>query len=532
MTKKNTIISIFLYLIFTILMIITISQKINYHVDEIYSYTLANNVTDKYISVEELHTYTPAENVFIESMSADNNHRFDYKNVFKNQKADVHPPLYYILLHTICSIFPETFSKWYAGIINIVFALLTFYYIRKLIYILLDITENSKKVALCIFSSAFIFSSGILSAISFLRMYIMAMCWVTIIAWLFAKQIGKQHTPKFYLSIFMITFLGALTHYYCIVYTVLTCLIYTLYLLWEKRWKETGVFLGIMSASGFLSIAIFPPMLTHMFSGYRGSEAIKNLGTSNDYMERLSSFFSFINKEVFGNWLSILSVFIFILILIYILKICLQEDSKCERISSLKSVFWYRYIIVSIPSILYFLIVAKMAAYKSNRYIFPIYAVTFAWILCLILELCKRLFSLEKSSALLCIMLSAIIVGSWENCKWDYLYDNTAQTLEKAANYSKVNCLCIYNPESVWKIQSTFCEVSNYNSITFISTSHIELLKDTIFYSANDEFVLLLVGMEDQEKYLEQIQLLYPQINYVEKIGKFSYGSSFYLGQQ
>ncbi len=49
------------------------------------------------------------------------NERFDYRKVWKNQKNDVHPPIYYILLHTICSFFPGKFSWWYAGSINIFF---------------------------------------------------------------------------------------------------------------------------------------------------------------------------------------------------------------------------------------------------------------------------------------------------------------------------------------------------------------------------------------------------------------------------
>jgi len=71
-------------------------------------------------------------------------------------------------LHTLCSFFPEKFSKWYAGIINIFFALLTLYILRKLV---LNLTKN-KEIS-NIVSFVFILSPGILSAISFFRMYIM-----------------------------------------------------------------------------------------------------------------------------------------------------------------------------------------------------------------------------------------------------------------------------------------------------------------------------------------------------------------------
>ena len=39
-------------------------------------------------------------------------HRFDYASVYYNQTQDVHPPLFYFLLHTVCSLFPGSFTKW------------------------------------------------------------------------------------------------------------------------------------------------------------------------------------------------------------------------------------------------------------------------------------------------------------------------------------------------------------------------------------------------------------------------------------
>lgn len=50
---------------------------------------------------------------------------FNYASVYYNQRGDVHPPLFYILLHTVCSVFQGSFSKWFGLGINILFMLLT-----------------------------------------------------------------------------------------------------------------------------------------------------------------------------------------------------------------------------------------------------------------------------------------------------------------------------------------------------------------------------------------------------------------------
>ena len=52
-------------------------------------------------------------------MAKDN--RFNYASVYYNQIQDVHPPLFYMIVHTISSIFNNTFSKYMIFFINIPF---------------------------------------------------------------------------------------------------------------------------------------------------------------------------------------------------------------------------------------------------------------------------------------------------------------------------------------------------------------------------------------------------------------------------
>lgn len=47
--------------------------------------------------------------------------RFNYLSVYYNQVQDVHPPLFYVLVHTVSSIFNNTFSKYMIFFINIPF---------------------------------------------------------------------------------------------------------------------------------------------------------------------------------------------------------------------------------------------------------------------------------------------------------------------------------------------------------------------------------------------------------------------------
>lgn len=62
--------------------------------------------------------------------------RFNYISVYYNQVLDVHPPLFYTLVHTVSSIFNNTFSKYIIFSINLVFFIGTCIFIWKILNLL------------------------------------------------------------------------------------------------------------------------------------------------------------------------------------------------------------------------------------------------------------------------------------------------------------------------------------------------------------------------------------------------------------
>ena len=84
---------------FIMVMMITIINKKNLHVDEVSSYILSNNVGGISMDFKEGYTYMPTEQVYLDCVAANESERFNFRNVWKNQTDDVHPPFYYLLLH-------------------------------------------------------------------------------------------------------------------------------------------------------------------------------------------------------------------------------------------------------------------------------------------------------------------------------------------------------------------------------------------------------------------------------------------------
>ncbi len=164
--SKPVIIDILIYLLFAVAIIICLNGKENFHIDEIFSYGLSNYTHGIYPVFEDGVVYEPASEVLDDYVTVSSDSRFNYPNVFKNQADDVHPPLYYIILHTICSLFPGRFSIWYAGIINIVFSMVMLFFLRRIIE---TIMPGDMFFGMSM-SLGFVLSAGILSANTFLRM--------------------------------------------------------------------------------------------------------------------------------------------------------------------------------------------------------------------------------------------------------------------------------------------------------------------------------------------------------------------------
>ena len=84
------------------------SKKAGFHYDEYYSY-YSSNVSIGLVPTDR--EWKPGSEIADEFRVLPGQ-RFQYGTVTRMQTYDVHPPFYYLLLHTVCSLFPGRFSKW------------------------------------------------------------------------------------------------------------------------------------------------------------------------------------------------------------------------------------------------------------------------------------------------------------------------------------------------------------------------------------------------------------------------------------
>ena len=518
------ILSAVIYAAFILFMCIVIANKDNLHVDGFFSYGLSNQTYTDHIGMAPLEgkVFTPAESAWQEYLTVQEGARFDYGNVWKNQKEDVHPPLYYVLVHTVCSLFPNQFSIWFAASINIVFAVLTLFVSGKIIREL-----GGKNRTVLLFSAAFSLSAGFLSAVSLLRMYLMTMFWVTLVSLLFLKIYKEGIVVKRFLALSVVCTGGVLTHYYFIIWLFFLCLVMGIYLLYQKMWKTILAFIISIGSAGLGSVFIFPGMIYHIFLEYgdRGEQSKQKLlhTSMTENLEKLKDYFGYLNHQLFGGMLPVLLVLVVVLLIL----ITLVKKEKLEvRIA-------FPWFLLGIPCFCYYILIARISVYTADRYIQPIYPIVMIVGFGSVLVLTGKLIRNRKlflSISCICILLLSI--NGLRICPWEYLYKENGKMLRELEAYSDCECLFVYDADDPYnRVQQSYFEVRQYESVVFIADTDLYLMSNLELENKNQLIVCIDYAC-NTEIIMETLQTVNPAFSVAENLGKAGlYTTTWHLGE-
>ena len=248
---------------------IFVNDKKSFYCDEVFSFGLANSFYQPFIESDsvrsqELHYVDEwfSGEVYRNYITVQDSQRFRYDSVWYNQSQDRHPPLFYAVLHTVCSFFPNTFSKWFGFIPNLIYFAVTQIFLYRLAKNLL----KSKYYALLL-CSFFGFAPATIQNTMFIRMYCMLVMWTVIFMYLHAKLANFEsgNFAKDFLPIMIVTALGSLTQYLFLFVAFVTAVCFCLWYLLQKKF---GIFLkySLSMLSGVvLFFAVYPVAFRHLF---------------------------------------------------------------------------------------------------------------------------------------------------------------------------------------------------------------------------------------------------------------------------
>ncbi len=391
-----------------------------------------------------------------------NGDAFNFSSVYWNQISDVHPPLFYTLVNAVSSVIQNNSTKYIIFGINVVFFVLTAYFMRK---ILIEIKKKELAVLTVLLYGLSI--AGI-STVIFLRMYMMLTFFTVLFLYLNIKIINNDfHVDKRKIIELILTTVGGfLTQYFFCFYALLVVIIMSIIFLIKKKYKELLKYISIFVISAIIGILIFPMSLYHMFFGERGVGYFAN----EDYLMRLKTFAelmlnNFGANNIIGIALLILSVFVVIIV---------------KRKENLPI-----FCIISIPIVCYIMIIAQIAPYTELRYIMNVLPIASIFVVMMV----GSMFDNRNYEILLVAVMVVGLSGyGFITQKPIGLYEGYSEYLEVAEENKDLDL--VYVGYSFFNHIQFLPEYMIYDKCLLMSQSDLYWLEDDEELQDKDEFIL------------------------------------------
>lgn len=370
----------------TVVYLLAGASKAYIHMDEAYSLALAQyDKIDITANTDFYNTWHTSE-YYQDYLAVQEKDQGDWQPVYENQKNDVHPPLYYLLLRGIMELTPGRFSKWPGIILNIVIMAGCTVFLYLILCKLLAKEKNVEWKALALALVAGLTVAGVSTAV-YIRMYALLELMVLATSWLYLKWREQAHPGMgWYVAIGVVAVLGVLTQYYYLFFLVGLALVVMVQDVKQKNWRDLAKYLGSLVVAGMLVLIIWPHILQHMFFGYRGQGVLSNLVNPVVLLRHLWNYFWIVDYNVFHRTLPLL--LLLYAVCIFFADTWLGPSLRASRRSSrsplvanaAKKTQTTREVRVMVlwPTVVYFVLAAVTSPYMELRYIMPVCGLIFA----------------------------------------------------------------------------------------------------------------------------------------------------------
>lgn len=248
------------------------TKKAYLHMDEAYSLGLCQYDRVDLTENPDFYDVWHDADYYADYLSLGEDQRGDLNAVYANQRDDVHPPLYYLLLRLFLNLAPGQVAFWTGILLNLLLQIptvLLLYAICKRLF--------SRPGTAFAFTAIASLTMAAFSSVVFLRMYALTAVWVLLTLWLHLR-VGERETLYPLLpAVGLTALLGSLTHYYYLLFLAPLALLTVVRLAQEKRKRELVFYLLTLVAAGVASVAVFPFSFLHLFFGDRGQEALQSV---------------------------------------------------------------------------------------------------------------------------------------------------------------------------------------------------------------------------------------------------------------
>lgn len=422
-------ITIFAVILVQLFLVLLSQTRVIVNSDGVFSYTLANNPYH-YLFIDRVYDEFPNNNGWIDSHILRENYvveeydRFNYSAVYYHQRHDVHPPLYYFLVHTFSSLFVGTYSNLYTMTINLI-AL----FLADIIMIKMFSMYYSKAGFVIIPFIFLILMDTMKFLYTWARMYMLLFLFCTWYIYIHGRLISEGVWKKKYLiQMICCIFLGTLTHYYFYVYAALLSLTSISYFI-RKRSRyiiANYIYSGIIGLA--LSWIFYPWALWHIF----GNAQNKHTDIAPWTLEKIKQYFVFINDKLFNGriWLAglvltVLGVWVFV-----------SKKKETEIVDANQRNF--RRIIFG-SGMLYSLIIYTLDHGSAlTYYSTPLYTAFIIWFSMVLIDLVKKVKIPWKSDSFIIVITAVCIIVMYSTSVLESYVENAGYVINRVLNHESL----------------------------------------------------------------------------------------------
>lgn len=407
-----------------------------------------------------------------------NGDAFNFSSVYWNQMSDSNPPLFYMLVNVVSSIFRNSSSYYLIFGINLLFFILTAYVIRKLV-----IEIKKKEIAIPTLLLYGLSIAGI-STVIFLRMYMMLAFFTILYLYLNIRIINRDYhiSKKIAVGLVGNLVLGFLTHYYFAIYAFLVSVVMMVILIMKKKYKELLKYVLILIGALILGVLIFPISIYHIFFG----ENRLTLIADGNYLSRIKQFSeillnNFGANNIIGIALIILAIFIVVII---------------KRKESLPI-----FCIMAIPVVIYTMVIARIAPYIELRYLMNILPIITIFI-------CMMVGSLFDNKSYEMLLVAVMVLGL---TGYGFITQKPICLYKGYNNYIKVaeqnrDLDMVYIGYSYFNHIQYMPEFMIYQNSLMITDDNLDWLENSDHLKDKNEFILSIeVTSTNEQKTLKKV---------------------------
>lgn len=437
---------------------------------------------------------------------------FNYLSVYFNVKDDNHPPLYFMLVHTMSSLFRDRISPWMGCVFNLAAVMgccILMFALGRLLAACHYIEERTGE---CWgLGSALLYgcSSGAIATTVFIRMYgvLTFLCMLSLYLHL-QKWLGEQSgTGKDFMKknglLILVTALGYWTQYFFLFYCLLLALTTVILLFRGGRKKEAFRYVRSMAVAAVVGVGVYPFGVKHILTSGRGVEAIGNLASGlSGYGERLLAFGRLLLARILGQGALgsvIVTALLGLGVVLLVIGRSKARDSRDPELAGNGKIGWrgLGWMLV-FPPVGYFLLAARMSPYMVDRYIMPVFPFAAMALTGLLIYLWRRLGPAGEGGVLWALLVvSCVSVFTYDG---EYLYKGYGIQLQMAEEYASLPCICVYEGYGFY---DNLLEFQTYDRTLLVKPSELEGRQD--IGELPEVVILLKQNVEDREEVWEML---------------------------